>query len=205
MLNTCLTPTHSVCMCLTQVRSLHVIQWLSFVDVLHKIICFSDFMPFTFSFELYYISHFGAFNSWLCGMGFAHCWRSYCDLQMLISASLSLLWRVVSLAIIPHLLFAYTMVHYLMDKTMVLWRFIVVRKVPQVTISQTLKINHLFKLLWEIFYEKIHFPNVIYYSINFQAVCKSNIISKVLKHYQKLFLCNSWLFQISRNNLTRER
>ena len=58
-----------------------------------------------FLFELFYICHFGAFYSWLCGMGFVHCWKSYSDLKLLISVSFGLLWRVVSLAIIPQLLF----------------------------------------------------------------------------------------------------
>ena len=31
--------------------------------------------------------HFGAINSWLCGMGVAHCWRPFGDLYLLIAVS----------------------------------------------------------------------------------------------------------------------
>ena len=61
-----------------------IIQWLSFVAVL--LLCFSFTLfytlirPLVFSFELFYICHFGAFYSLLCGMGFAHCFRPYGDL-----------------------------------------------------------------------------------------------------------------------------
>ena len=36
--------------------------------------------------------HFGAFYSWLCGMGFAHCWRPYGGLYLLSSVSF---WSLV--------------------------------------------------------------------------------------------------------------
>ena len=45
--------------------------------------------------------HFGTFHRWLCGMGFAH----RCRPQGFTTMSVGLWWRVVSLAIIPHLFF----------------------------------------------------------------------------------------------------
>ena len=51
--------------------------------------------------------HFWAFYSWLCGMDFAHCWRHYGDLYCYFLCHFGLLWRVVSLTIIPHLLSLY--------------------------------------------------------------------------------------------------
>ena len=86
-----------------------VIQWFSFVDVLH--ICFSfsfctKIRLLIFSFKFFYIFHFGTFYSWLCGMGSllkAVRWPvvvNFCGFFFL-------LWRLVSLAIIPYLLFLY--------------------------------------------------------------------------------------------------
>ena len=49
--------------------------------------------------------HFNAFYRWLCGMGFAHCWKPYDDIKWLIYLQFNLSWRLISLAIIQHFLF----------------------------------------------------------------------------------------------------
>ena len=46
----------------------------------------------------------------LCGMGFAHCWRPYGGLCL---CHFGFLWTVVSLVIIPHLLFLYLLFLFL--------------------------------------------------------------------------------------------
>ena len=52
--------------------------------------------------------YFWTFYRWQCDMDFAHCWRPYGDLQLLISVSFC--GHVVSLGFIPQLLFY--MYHY---------------------------------------------------------------------------------------------
>ena len=85
-----------------------VIQWLSFVYVLH--ICFSLILLYinkAVSFLVWIVLHyhFVAFYSWLCGISFAHCLRPYGERKFLISVSYWSHVEIVSLAIIPHLLF----------------------------------------------------------------------------------------------------
>ena len=89
--------------------SVHLIHWLSFLATLH--ICFRPYFvynkPLGFWFELIFICHFGAFYSWLCGKVFVHCWRSTVSYSCWFLCHFGLLWRIISLAIISHLLLLY--------------------------------------------------------------------------------------------------
>ena len=88
----CLTPPYSLCMCLSQGRSL----WFSGCRLLMcYMFVFRLFLirPLVFSFELFYICHFGAFYSLLFGMGLLIVeGRTVTYIFFLISVSFGLLW-----------------------------------------------------------------------------------------------------------------
>ena len=70
------------CMYVPVLSQESVIQWLSFVYVLH-IFVFHSFFVHKLGHSLLVCivlqCHFKAFYRWLCGMAFAHCWRLYGD------------------------------------------------------------------------------------------------------------------------------
>ena len=79
---TCLTLSHPVCTCACPesgaCNSVVVVCWC--VTYLFFAHFYTYSRTLVFSFDLFYVCHFGAFYRWLCGMGFAHCWRPYGDL-----------------------------------------------------------------------------------------------------------------------------
>ena len=95
---TCLTPPHYLCMWLSQVRSLsfsgcHL--FVCYIFVFRSFFYWNKAFSFLVWIDLH--CHIGAYYSWLCGMGFAHCWRPYGDLLLLMSVSF---WSLVDSCLI---------------------------------------------------------------------------------------------------------